>query len=548
MRALRNVVVFLVLLALPVAGRYVYFNRGVYTPAKVVRPDLAGIDVPTPELVQFVDSFQKANSVILFDFSHDNNLKEAELNGLWERIAARGSRPELVTPGEPLQNKLRSAQAYVVVSPRMPFSAEETRQIKHFVDTGGRLLLATDPTRYDVTYDPMGFPKERKSDVTDMNVLSAPFGMVFEDDYVYNMTSNAGSYRDVVLNRFGDGALTQGLKQVTFFAAHSISSNGRPVVIADKDTRSSLSEKQGGLVVAALAAKDQVLGLGDFTFLTSPYSSVSDNDRLVSNIADFLVGAHRIYELTDFPYFFGNEVELMYAGKEAIGGDVLSQAGLLQRAFDAAGKKLVPRKADSVEADALFIGLFDGTEFVRDDLAARQISITLSPKDVATATATPSPTVSATATPTSTPVANVSSTPAATSTTASATSTPQAPAETPVKGLVSVTDLGEFPTESVTLLSLANQNGHPVMIVLGATREGLAQTLALLSRGDLTQCLASSSAALCPAMPTLSTQSSDFYVPPPQSEVPMTSTSDLIQPVEPPVTFEPPAPAGTSTP
>jgi hypothetical protein len=549
-KALRNVAIFVILLALPVVGRSIYFNRGVYSPPQIVRPDMSGIDVPTPELVHFVDSFQKSNSVILFDFAHNNNLKEAELNEVWERLTARGSHPELVTAGEPLQNKLRRAQSYVVVSPRMPFTPEETRQTKHFVETGGRLLLATDPTRFEVTYDPLGFPKDRKSDVTNTNVLAALFGMVFEDDYVYNMTANAGSYRDVILNQFGDGPLTQGLKKVIFFAAHSISSSARPIVIADKDTRSSLSEKQGGLVVAAQAASDHVLGLGDFTFLTSPYNSVADNDRLVSNIADFLASAQRTYELTDFPYFFSDQVDLMYAGKKAIGGDVLSQAGLLQRAFDVAGKKLIPRKADSVTADALFIGLFDGTEYVRGDLATRQISITLSPVD--TPTATPAPGTSATGAPTATseaatPVA-VSPTPSVTSTAAAATSTPQAPAETPIRGLISVADLGEFPTESVTLLSLAYQNGHPVMIVLGATKEGLAQTLALLSRGDLSQCLASSTAALCPAMPTFVAPAADVYVPPAPGEVPITTTSDFIQPVEPPVTFEPPAPAGTRAP
>ena len=105
---------------------------------------------------------------------------------------------------------------------------------------------------------------------------------------------------------------------------------------------------------------------------------MSDNDRLLSNIADFLADGQRTYELVDFPYFFGERVDLMYAGEKAIGGDVLSQAGLLQRAFDAAGKKLIPRKADSLGSDSLFVGLFDGTEYVQRYLASRQISITLS--------------------------------------------------------------------------------------------------------------------------------------------------------------------------
>ena len=218
--------------------------------------------MPTPELVQFVDAPQKANSVVLFDFAHSNNLKEAELNVLWEHLTARGSQPELVKSGEVLATKLRRAQGYVIVSPRVAFTPEETRQIKHFVDTGGHLLLVTDPTRFDVSFDLLGFPKDRTPDVAIMNALAAPFGLMFEDDYVYNMTTNAGSFRDVVLTQFGDSAVTKGLKKVTFFAAHSMSTNGRPIITADAETRSSLSERQGGLVVAALAQNDHVLGWG----------------------------------------------------------------------------------------------------------------------------------------------------------------------------------------------------------------------------------------------------------------------------------------------
>jgi hypothetical protein len=532
-KAVRNVVLFLILLALPIAGRFAYFNQGIYTPPAVVRPDLTGIDVPTPELVQFVDSVKPSNSVVLFDFAHNNNLRAAELNVMWERLTIRGSHPEVVSQGESLPNKLRRANAYVVVSPRTAFTPEETRQVKHFVETGGRLLLVTDPTRFDVTYDPLGFPKERKGDVTSMNIVAAPFGMVFEDDYAYNVVNNAGSYRDVILTQFGDGPITQGLREVTFFAAHSISACGRPMIIGDKDTRSSLSEKQGGLVLAALAANDRVLGLGDFTFLTSPNNSMSDNDHLVSNIADFLVGGERTYELVDFPYFFGDQVDLMYAGRQAIGGDVLTQAGLLQRAFDAAGKKLVPRKADSVKTSSLYIGLFDGTDYVNDELLSRQISITVS-VSATVATATPVPTATATVVPTAT--VDATARPASTAT---PTSTPGSSGESPVKGYVSVADLGEFPTDSVTLLSLANPGGHPVMIVLAATREGLAQTLAMLSRGDLSQCLASSSAALCPAMPTFPPVPTDVYIPPPQGDISITATNEYIQPVEPPMTFEP---------
>jgi hypothetical protein len=103
-----------------------------------------------------------------------------------------------------------------------------------------------------------------------------------------------------------------------------------------------------------------------------------------------------------------------------------------------------------------------------------------------------------------------------------------------------VSDLGEFPTESVTLVSLGEEKGHKVLIVLAASQEGLAQALSLLSQGDLSQCLAGDRSALCPATITaLPTPAPEAYIPPPDSEIPITGTSEFIQPVEPPPLVSP---------
>lgn len=533
MKILRALVLTLVLVGLPVVGRALYFYRGAYTPAAIVRPDLASIVLPTLELAEYRQAVTKSDGIVLFDKAHNNNFKEAELTVLWSRLTERSSRPKYVGAGEPLENMLRRAKAYVVISPRQPFMSDELRYIKHFVDSGGRLLMITDPTRFEVKYDAMGFPTDRTSDVAVVNTLAAGFGLIFQDDYLYNLSQNSGSFRDLVLTDFADCSLTRGLGKVTVFAAHSIYSDGAGVIMGDKHTRSSLTDRAGGLAVAAVTHNGQVLGLSDFTFMTEPYSLVTDNSRLVSNLADFLLGGERSYELVDFPYFYGDHVALLYTGKEAIGGDVLTQGGLLQRAFDVAGKKLTPRRADSVDQDALYVGLFDGTEFVREELAARGISITLELTATTTAGATPT----STPTPTGTPEPDATPTSDAEDTEdASSTPTPE-----PIRGTVSVTELGEFPTDSVTLLSLANRDGHPVMIVLAATKEGLAQTLALLAREDLSQCLSSSTAALCPAMPSFPLPPADVYVPPDESDVPMTTT-EVVQPIEPDLTPLPEVP------
>jgi len=539
-RAIFVVIFFVVLVSLPFIGRTAFYYRGTYEPSPVARPEVSDIDIPTPELVQVTETVTAGKSVVLIDFAHNNNFKEPELSVLLSRLAARGASLEYLAPGDSLAKKLPQAQGFVVNVPRNPFTHEEVRQIKHFVDSGGKLLLVTDPTRFEVKYDATGLPSEHRSDVASMNMLSAPFGLVFEDDYLYNVTHNAGSYRDIIVKDFADSPITKGLKQATLFAAHSIT-GGTPVITADKDTRSSLTEKQGNLTVAALANHGRVLGLSDFTFLTEPYSSITNNDQLVSNVADFLVTGSRDYTLTDFPYFYGDQVDLMYTGKEAVGGNVLSQAGILQRTFDSVDKKLTPRKPNSIERDALYIGLYNGTDYIDQYLAERGITITLSAetKEEAPVSGSHTATLTVTVVPTSPvrPPVETSQPPAVAP---AATVTTTATTEAPIVGTISVSDLGEFPTESVTLLSLGEENGHNVTIVLAATKDALAQALASLSQGDLSQCLTSDRSGLCPStLVALPTPASEVYIPPPEPDIPMTVTSEFTQPVEPPPALTP---------
>jgi hypothetical protein len=131
-----------------------------------------------------------------------------------------------------------------------------------------------------------------------------PFGLSFEDDYLYNVVRHEGNYQNILLRTFAEGPLTAGLSEVAFYATHSIHTAGGGLILADADTHSSTDELGRNLAVAAVDPTGQVLLLGDLTFMTSPYAGVLDNGRLVANVADFLAAAERRYGIADFPYFF----------------------------------------------------------------------------------------------------------------------------------------------------------------------------------------------------------------------------------------------------
>ncbi len=324
------VLVGLVLLVLPLALRWFYFHEGQYQPGPVPRPDLSQIKAATPDLVSFTDTQTESEpGAILVDLAHDNRVEMAELNVLQARLAARGQRLDSVMAYEDssdLVQKLRYAKALLVISPGRSWTPTEIRHVQDFVAKGGRLLLVADPTRFDVIIDEEGGLVGLDSDVIHINDLAARFGLVFQSDYLYNTVENEGNFRNIQLTEFKDHELTQGLEQVVFYAVHSIESEEPALITASGETRSSNTERTGELAVATLAAGERVLAVGDLTFMTEPNNDAYDNDQFIANVADFLSGAQRQYDLADFPFFFGDQVHLVFTGDPLLAASYLPAA------------------------------------------------------------------------------------------------------------------------------------------------------------------------------------------------------------------------------
>jgi hypothetical protein len=470
------VVGVLVLLAVPLVGRWLYYYQGRYQSSQVPHPDLASVEAPTPELPTFVDqpsSPTAAAGAIVVDLVHDNRFSMAELNVLQSRLAARGRQLEPVAAAEELAGRLRYAQALVIISPGTSLTADEMQLIGTFVDKGGRLLLVADPTRYGVLLDDYGNYVGMDSDATHLNDLAAQFGLIVQSDYLYNTVENEGNYRNIRLTQMADQALTAGLKQVVFYAAHSLISEQPALIAASGDTRSSSSARAGDLPVAALVADGAVLALGDLTFMTEPYNAVYDNDRLVSNIADFLSGAERRYDLADFPFFFRDEVDLVYAGDPALDSDLIRGGSSLQALFADWGKTLTVREIEDQDRDTLFFGLYREAGEVEPYLAAAGMTLTLTSTQTITSELlgitvdiTPGDEVTATA---------------------------------------EVEPLGQVVLSGTATLLLQRAGERHTLVVLATTEAGLANAVERLGKGDLAGCVLQESdappstvLALCP--------------------------------------------------
>ncbi len=308
--------------------------------------------------------------LLVVDAQHANNFAEEEIVSLTSKVASRGFDVEFAgdfTPlldpslGEPryhwLASKLRRADSYAVILPRAPFSDREALLIKDFVEKGGKLLLIGDPGR-----------------LHGIDSIAERFGVEFQEDYLYNTQEYDGNFRHIFVSDFQPDELTAGLGTVALYMAGSLRSTGPGLAFTGSNTKSSLQEGAEGLSPISRGEDRNVLAIADFTFLVPPHDTVLDNDRLLSNIADFITDSERLYELTDFPYFFDDA--------EQDGVDiVISQPALLnsglkvKSGLETYGVSSELTSVEDLGRNTVFLGLHEDATQVEQYLQAAGVRL-----------------------------------------------------------------------------------------------------------------------------------------------------------------------------
>ncbi len=245
-----------------------FFYRGIYIPSPLKEPDYLNINVNVSIPIETNDSFSHGNGTVLIDLSHGNRFIADDFNLLFSRIIARGYNLEYLRDSSNLKKNLLYSTSFVEISPASAFSKEEVESVKEFTDGGGRLLMLSEPINK-----------------CEINSLASEFGILFWNDYLYNLKENDGNFRYIYLKEFSENNITRGLHKIVFYTSSSVF--GKGIIFTDNNTYSSTKGEKGRYSVAALTENSRVLAIGDVTFLSEPYN-VMDNNRLIYNIADFL--------------------------------------------------------------------------------------------------------------------------------------------------------------------------------------------------------------------------------------------------------------------
>jgi len=353
-------------------GVFFYFYQGSYdAPATVDIPyhEISSRSAASGKVADSPGS-QERQGLLLVDAQHVNSFGENEIISLSSKVASRGydvefvgdfsaiEDPEQIPPRlQQLAAKLRRADSFAVILPQTPFSDAEARLVERFVAKGGKLLLVSDPSR----------PQQ-------INTLAERFGLDFQPDYLYNTVENDLNFRHIVVNDFQPDRLTAGLDAVTLYMAGSIRSPGPGLAYIDANTRSSLLESAGDLSPIAWGDSRNVLAVADLSFMVPPQDSLLDNDRLVSNIADYLTESERQLDLADFPYFYqtgaDGSVDILIGRQSLLGAGLQMKNGLAAYRVSAQVSAV-----EDVSRDTVFLGLYEDAVQVGQYLQAAGVRV-----------------------------------------------------------------------------------------------------------------------------------------------------------------------------
>jgi hypothetical protein len=348
-------------------GAFFFFYRGVYTPPPAVDIPFESISRTTfaggPDDFAGATGMPAEEGLVLVDAAHRNAFSPAEIVTLLSGAADQGYDVEFVgsftTIGEEdrlpmMESALSKADSFIVILPRESYTDQEVGLVERFIDKGGKLLLIADPTREH-----------------DINSLAEPFGLEFQADYLFNQREYELNFQHIFVRGFQPDELTRDLEEVVFYTSGSIKSSGTGLAFTDENTRSSFSAgEEGPFHPLARGNHRNVLALYDLTFVIPPHNSIADNDRLVSNIADYLTDSERSFELADFPSFFNGDVDILLGQPSLfkIGSDfktLLSDAQIISQI----------QSMEDTTQDTVFLGLYDDASQVAPYLQASGVQI-----------------------------------------------------------------------------------------------------------------------------------------------------------------------------
>jgi hypothetical protein len=221
---------------------------------------------------------------VVIDRRHANRFSRSDIEPLVDALVREGYHVKFYTGGD-LAVALEDADAFLVIDPGSEYLPGDIDDVRQFTGNGGRLVMIGEPDRTAVSASIFGTSISTQE--SRLTTLASQYGMSVDTQYLYNQENADGTFKHV-LARPTSGEL-DGVEQTTMYTAAAVTARNGTVLLrsAPNTIKSGSDEVTGEYPVAV--ERNNVLLLGDKTFMQEDRYRVADNEQLVAYVAEFMI-------------------------------------------------------------------------------------------------------------------------------------------------------------------------------------------------------------------------------------------------------------------
>jgi len=225
------------------------------------------------------------SGTVVIDRGHSNRFTRADIEPLVDALVREGYHVRFYTDGD-LATTLKGADAFLVIDPGAEYLPGDIDDVRQFTGNGGRLVMIGEPDRTAISASLLGTSIQNQE--SRLTTLASRYRMSVDTEYLYNQENADGTFKHVLVRPTGDGDL-EGVDRTAMYTAAAVTAqNGTVLLRSAPNTHKSGSDEVTGEYPVAVQ-QNNVLLLGDKTFMTGDRYRVADNERLVAYMAEFMI-------------------------------------------------------------------------------------------------------------------------------------------------------------------------------------------------------------------------------------------------------------------
>ena len=221
------------------------------------------------------------------DATYDDRLEVdlSEIEPLVDALVREGYSVRYYTDGD-LATALEGADAFLVIDPGSEYLPGDIDDVRQFTGNGGRLVMVGEPDRTAVSAGLLGTSIQTQE--SRLTTLASRYRMSVDTEYLYNQENADGTFKHLLVRPTSDSELAGVERAAMYTAAAVTAQNGTVLLRSAPSTHKSGSDEVTGEYPVAVQ-RNNVLLLGDKTFMRGDRYRVADNEQLVAYLAEFMI-------------------------------------------------------------------------------------------------------------------------------------------------------------------------------------------------------------------------------------------------------------------